>query len=129
MIDKELPALAAKHERLCEAAQEPTHSAALRRAVHASKILLDDLAHRARTDLDTLDAFLTGDRTLTSDIIDRLTDILQLKLEPANGKPKPRRAKAADSRKSVSVHSSTRDSQHLFVQPRSGTVPRPQSDA
>ncbi len=94
LIDKELPALAAKHERLCEAAQEPTHSGALRRAVHASKILLDDLAHRARTDLDTLDAFLTGDRTLTSDLIDRLTNILQLKLEPANGKPKPRRAKA-----------------------------------
>ena len=46
LLAEELPALAAKHERLCEAAQEPTHSGALRRAVHASKILLDDLAHR-----------------------------------------------------------------------------------
>jgi hypothetical protein len=93
LIEKELPSLAAKHERLCEAAQEPTRSGALRRAVHASKMLLDHMAHRARTDLDTLNAFLTSDRTLTSDILDRLTNILQLKLEPANGKPKPRRAK------------------------------------
>jgi hypothetical protein len=93
-IAKELPALAAKHERLCEAAKEPTHSGALRRAVHASKILLDDLAQRAGTDLDTLDAFMTGENTLTSDVIDRLTEILRLKLEPANGKPKPPPAKA-----------------------------------
>jgi hypothetical protein len=94
LIAKELPALASKHERLCQAAKEPTHSGALRRAVHASKILLDELAHRAGTDLNTLDSFLTGAKTLTSDVIDRLTDILQLKLEPANGKPKPRPAKA-----------------------------------
>jgi hypothetical protein len=76
LIAKELPTLAAKHERLCEAAKEPTHSGALRRALHASKILLDDLAHRSGADLDTLDAFLTGDNTLTSDVIDRLTKIL-----------------------------------------------------
>src|SRR5437763_7977769 len=94
LIAKELPALEAKHDRLCEAANEPTHSGALRRAVHASKILLDDLARRAGTDLDTLDAFLTGDRTLTSDDVDRLTKILQLKHEPANGTRKSRRAKA-----------------------------------
>ena len=94
LIARELPDLAAKHQRLCDAAQEPTQSGALRRAVHASKILLDDLADRAGTDLDTLAGFLTGHRMLTSDVIDRLTKILQLKLEPANGKPKPRRAKA-----------------------------------
>ena len=94
LIAKELPSLAAKHELICEAAKEPTHSGALRRAIHASKILLDDLAQRADTDLDTLDAFLTGAETLTSDIIDRLTNILDLKLEPANGKPKRRQAPA-----------------------------------
>src|SRR5438105_85209 len=85
VIARELPALAAKHDRLCEAADEPTHSSALRRAIHASKILLDDLAHCAGTDLDTLDAFLTGEKTLTSDIVDRLAKILQLRLEPTNG--------------------------------------------
>lgn len=93
-IAKELPGLAAKHQRLCDAADEPTHSGALRRAVHASKILLDDLAARAGTDLATLDGFLTGKGTLTSDTIDRLTAILQLKLEPGNGQPKSRRANA-----------------------------------
>src|SRR5438132_1703650 len=76
-IAGELPELAAKQQRLSAAAQEPTHSGALRRAVHASRILLDELADRAGIDLDTLEAFLLGDRTLTSDIIDRLTNILQ----------------------------------------------------
>src|ERR1019366_795803 len=93
LIAKELPDLIAKHQRICDAKEEPTFSGALRRAIHSSKILLDDLADRAGTDLDTLDAFLTGDRPLTSDVIDRLTKILKLKLESANGKPKPRRAK------------------------------------
>jgi hypothetical protein len=94
LIAKELPDLIAKHQRICDAKAEPTMSGALRRAIHSSKILLDDLADRAGSDLDTLDAFLTGDRPLTSDVVDRLTKILKLKLESANGKPKPRRAKA-----------------------------------
>jgi len=94
LIAEELPDLIAKHQRIRDAKEERTMSGALRRAIHSSKILLDDLADRAGTDLDTLDAFLTGDRPLTSDLIDRLTKILKLKLESANGKPKPRRAKA-----------------------------------
>src|SRR6266481_764460 len=75
LIAQELPDLIAKHQRICDAKEEPTMSGALRRAIHASKILLDDLADRTGTDLDTLDAFLTGNRTLTSDVIDRLTKI------------------------------------------------------
>ena len=94
LIAQELPDLIAKHQRLRDAAQERSHSGALRRAIHSSKILLHDLAGRAETDMKTLDAFLTGDRPLTSDVIDRLTKILKLKLESANGKPKPRRVKA-----------------------------------
>jgi hypothetical protein len=74
--------------------RSPRTSGALRRAVHASKILRDDLAVRAGTDLDTLDGFLTGQRMLTADVIDRLTKILRRKLDPTNGKPKPRRMKA-----------------------------------
>jgi len=93
-IAKELPDLVAKHQRICDAAEERSHSGALRRAIHASKFLLDDLADRAETDLDTLDAFLVGERPLTSDVIDRLTKILKLRLEAANGKPKPQRARA-----------------------------------
>src|SRR5437762_13332989 len=81
LMAEQLPDLIAKHQRICDAKEEPTMSGALRRAIHSSKILLDDLADRAGTDLDTLDAFLTGERPLTSDLIDRLTKILKLKLE------------------------------------------------
>lgn len=94
LIAKELPDLVKKDQSLHDAMNERSHSGALRRAIHSSKILLDDLADRTGTDLDTLDAFLTGERPLTSDLIDRLTKILKLKLESTNGKPKPRRAKA-----------------------------------
>jgi len=90
LIAKELPELIKKDQRLHDAAKEPTTSGALRRAIHSSRILFPDLARRAETDMDTLDAFLTGDGTLTSDIIDRLTKILKLKLAPSNSKPKPR---------------------------------------
>ena len=94
LIAEELPDLMAKHQRIRDAAQERSHSGALRRAIHSSKILLHELVSRASTDIKTLDAFLTGQKPLTSDVIDRLTKILKLKLESANGKPKPRRAKA-----------------------------------
>jgi len=86
LIAKELPELIAKDQRLTDAMQERTTSGALRRAIHSSKILLPDLADRAQTDLDTLDAFLTGERPLTSDIIDRLAKILKLKLEAVGSK-------------------------------------------
>jgi len=95
LIAEELPDLIAKHQRIRDAAEERTHSGALRRAIHSSKILLHDLASRADTDMTTLDDFLTGKQPLSSEIIDRLTKILKLTLEPANGKPKPRRAKAS----------------------------------
>ena len=94
LIAKELPELIEKDQRLHDAMLEQTTSGALRRAIHASKILLPDLADRALTDMDTLGAFLTGERPLTSDIIDRLTKVLKLKLEGPPSKPKPRRSKA-----------------------------------
>ena len=95
LIAKELPDLIVKHQRICDAAEEPTHSGALRRAIHSSKLLFPDIADRAGTDMRTLDKFLTGDGTLTSDIIDRLAKILKLQLGAVNGKPKPRSAKAS----------------------------------
>ena len=94
LIAKELPELIVKDQRLYDAMQERTPSGALRRAIHGSKILLPDLADRAGTDLDTLDAFLTGERPLTSDIIDQLATILKLRLEPTGSKQKLRPAKA-----------------------------------
>ena len=101
LIAVELPDLIAKHERLRAATEEATHSGALRRAIHSSKILLHDLANRAGTNLKTLDAFLTGDQPLTSDVIDRLAKILKLRLEAVNGKPKPHRKKADSQRSAV----------------------------
>jgi hypothetical protein len=94
LIAKELPQLIEKGQRLYDAMREATTSGALRRAIHGSKLLLPDLAERAETDMDTLDAFLTGERTLTSDIIDRLAKILKLKLQAVGPRPKPRRSKA-----------------------------------
>src|SRR6516164_11342318 len=93
LIAKELPRLAAKRERLREAAAERTTSGVLRRAIHSSKFLLHDLAQRAGTDMETLDDFLTGERPLTSDVIDRLMKILKLRLETADGKIIARTAK------------------------------------
>lgn len=75
LVAKELPELIEKDQRLYDAMQERTTSGALRRAIHSGKILLPDLADRAQTDMDALDAFLTGERPLTSDVIDRLTKI------------------------------------------------------
>ena len=95
LIANELPDLIAKHERICKAAEERTTSGALRRAIHSSKILLHDLAGRAKTDIKTLDGFLTGEQPLTSDVIDRLAMILKLDLRAANGKTKSRTAKAS----------------------------------
>jgi hypothetical protein len=99
LIAKELPDLVAKHQRLCDAGEEATNSGTLRRAIHASTLFLDVLAERSGTDLAALDAFLTGQRPLTSDVIDRLTRILKLALEPANGKQKARRARAGDAKR------------------------------
>src|ERR1022692_2951396 len=77
LIAREPPDLIAKHQRIREAAEERSHSGALRRAIHSSKIRLPDLARRADTEMKTLDAFLTGAKPLTSDLIDRLTRILK----------------------------------------------------
>jgi hypothetical protein len=92
LIAKELPDLIAKDQRLADVMRDRTPSAVLRRAIHASRILLPDLADRASTDMDTLDSFLTGEQPLTSDVIDRLATILKLRLEPV-GKPRPQRSK------------------------------------
>src|ERR1700674_5071589 len=94
LIAKELPELIEKDQRLFDAMRERTTSGALRRAIHSSKILLPDLADRAQTEMNTLDAFLTGERPLPSDIIDRLTTILKLKLEAITSKHKPRPSRA-----------------------------------
>jgi hypothetical protein len=94
LIAKELPELIEKDQCRHDAMQERTASGALRRAIHSSKLLLPDLADRAQTDIDTLDAFLTGERPLTSDIFDRLTSVLGLRLNLIGAKRRPRPSRA-----------------------------------
>jgi hypothetical protein len=94
LIARELPELIEKDQRLYHAMRERTTSGALRRAIHSSGILLPDLAERALTDLDTLDAFLTGEQPISSELIDRLTKILKLSLAPNGTKAKPRASRA-----------------------------------
>jgi hypothetical protein len=78
------PILTQKLRRLREAAREVTFSGALRRAIHAHPKPLPIIASEAGVDARHLDEFLTGDRTLRSDTIDRLTQILGFEFPAAS---------------------------------------------
>jgi hypothetical protein len=82
LVAAELPALIDRDRLRVEAAQEPTLSGELRRAVHASPLPLPTLAARAGLSPQTLDEFLTGERTLRSDVLDRLAGVLGYVLQP-----------------------------------------------
>ena|SRR5688572_4049995 len=81
-ISAELPDLAARDRMRKEAREEPTLSGALRRAVHASSLPLAQLAADAAITPLVLDEFLTGERTLRSDVLDRLATALGYELNP-----------------------------------------------
>jgi transcriptional regulator with XRE-family HTH domain len=66
-----------------EARMEATLSGGLRRAIHDSPLSLSALARHFRVDPMMLDEFLTGERTLRSDVLDRLAGILGYDLTPA----------------------------------------------
>jgi hypothetical protein len=74
----ELPDMTARDQMRKEACDEPTLSGELRRAVHASPLSLTQLATRASISPLALDEFLTGERTLRSDVLDRLATGLGL---------------------------------------------------
>jgi hypothetical protein len=78
-IAEELPELIDRERMRREARQEPTVSGELRRAIHASTLPLSEIASRSKIPLLALDEFLTGERTLRSDVIDRLA--ISVKLE------------------------------------------------
>ena len=82
LIAGELPDLAARDQMRKEASDEPTLSGELRRAIHASPSSLADIATQAGIPPLVLDEFLTGERTLRSDVLDRLTKSLGLALSP-----------------------------------------------
>jgi hypothetical protein len=83
-IKAELPDLAAKDRMRKEAREETTLSGELRRAIHSSSIPLSAIAAKAGVPLLALDEFLTGERTLRSDVLDRLAAVLGCVLQQAS---------------------------------------------
>jgi hypothetical protein len=71
-IAAELPEAVQRAERLREAAIENTVSGRLRRAVHQSQRPLDAVAGDAGITAELLCDWLAGDRTLRSDVLDRV---------------------------------------------------------
>lgn len=71
-IAAELPELIAREQRMREAAAEDTFSGELRRAIHGGPRDLLELAAIVGITSLHLSEFLTGERTLRSDVLDRL---------------------------------------------------------
>ena len=82
-IAEELPDLQARDQMRKDARQESTLSGELRRAIHESNTSLAEIALRAGITPIMLDDFLTGERTLRSDVIDRLASTLGYELSSA----------------------------------------------
>jgi hypothetical protein len=79
-IAAELPDLAARDQLRKDASEEATLSGELRRAVHASAMTLSVIAATVGIPPLLLDDFLTGERTLRSDVMDRLAEALGYQL-------------------------------------------------
>jgi hypothetical protein len=76
---------AAKLNKILNAEREAGFSGSLRRAISSSQRQITDLAAEVSVDPRQLDAFRIGEATLPSDVVDRLVDVLRLRLvaEPA----------------------------------------------
>ena len=90
-IAEELPDLIRRSELAGAAMKEKTLSGRLRRAINGFPLSPMKIAEKAGITWVELDDFLTGEKTLPSDVIDRLVKAVKLKL-PAS-KPKPQRNK------------------------------------
>jgi hypothetical protein len=77
-IEQELPDLAARDVRMREAADEDTLSGHLRRAIHHSRRPLKDIGREAGISTTLLCDFLEGERRLRSDVLDRLTQAVDV---------------------------------------------------
>jgi len=77
-IEQELPELAERDARMCEAAAEDTLCGHLRQAIHHSRRPLGDIARDAGISTAVLCVFLEGERTLRSDVLDRLTQAVRV---------------------------------------------------
>ena len=72
LIADELPELNQRDARMKESAAEETLCGHLRRAIHRSRLPLGDIASQAGISTAVLCGFLEGERTLRSDVLDRL---------------------------------------------------------
>ena len=81
-IAEELDDMTARDQLRKEARDEATLSGELRRAIHFSQHSLTAIAVRAGMDPIVLDEFLTGERTLRSDVMDRLANALNYRMAP-----------------------------------------------
>lgn len=72
LIAAELPDALERGERLREAAAENTVCGHLRRAIHQSRRRLDTIANDVGIPVESLCDWLAGERTLRSDVLDRL---------------------------------------------------------
>jgi transcriptional regulator with XRE-family HTH domain len=75
-IARELPEMIARDQMRKEAREESTLSGELRRTIDACELSIATIAARVGVTPDTLDEFLTGERTLRSDVLDRLARVL-----------------------------------------------------
>ena len=78
-IIQELPDLQARDQMRKDARDEATLSGDVRRAIHSSDLSLREIATQAGITPIVLDDFLTGERTLRSDVMDRIANVLGYK--------------------------------------------------
>jgi hypothetical protein len=86
-VQAELPDIVARNHLRAEARQEPTLSGALRRAVHDSRRPLHHIAREIDIPPEHLDEFLTGERNLLSDAMNRLAKAVGVEVRQASPAP------------------------------------------
>jgi hypothetical protein len=82
-IAKELPDLIARDQLRKAAREERSISGAVRDAIHRSDLPLHAIATKAGLSPVELDEFLTGERALRSDTLDRLAAVIGYQAPPA----------------------------------------------
>jgi hypothetical protein len=93
-IAEELPDLIRRNHMRYDARKEKTFSGMLRRAIHKFPTSSMEIAKMADIRWNKLSAFLTGEKALPSDAIDRLVKVLKLKIGGAIRKGKHRSVSA-----------------------------------
>jgi hypothetical protein len=83
-IAEELPDLVARDQLRRAAREERSISGAVRDAIHRSELPLHTIAAKAGLSPVELDEFLTGERTLRSDALDRLAATISFEVCRSN---------------------------------------------